>query len=394
MAKIQGIGTALRGTAGEWNYYRRGNVTYARQKAVRNGNAKRTVAAMTQRSKFGNPLNFWRASHGSMKHLFETRKEGQSAYNAFMSMGMKTTEVYLPKEVAQLGGCVVDNYVISMGTLVPPIAARLEGGKVVTDLKLGSLTIDADTTVGDFSKAILANNNGRLLEGSLKKYPIYRPMDEIQLYLCEQKLNAVTLLPSVSVEAFTLVLDKGDDRKLWSVVPEECFASVGGCLGAKESIDGGMAYVHVRKSDEGTLVSTQQLVGISSQFSLYSSAEALRESILSYGGVSADENLYDIEDLSEEPAPEYTQHTISVESANTAMGTVSGSGDYAEGAQAVLRATANSGYRFVRWSDGNTQNPRTVTVMNDLTLQAIFESTSSGGGSTSGGSQGGYDSGN
>ena len=391
MAKLNGIGTGLTGTAGDWNYYRRGNVTYARQKAIRSGNEKRSIALMTQRVKFNNPLNLWRSAQGTMKHLFETRKEGQSAYNAFMSVNMKVTEVYLPKDVAQLGGCVVDNYTISMGTLTPAIGTRMAGGKAVTDLRLGDLVIDSNTTVSQFAKAIIKYNNGRMLSGAQKKHAVYRPMDEIQLYLCEQKLNRATMIPTVTTEAFTLVLDKDDSRPLWEVVPEECFASVDGYLGAKEEIDGAMAYVHVRKTDDSTLVSTQQLVGKSSMFDLYSSAEALKQSIQSMGGISSDECLEDIEDMEDdmqvEPEPEYTQHTVSVQSADAAKGTVSGSGTYPEGAEAVLRATANSGFRFVRWSDGNTQNPRTVTVMSNLTLQAIFESTS-------GGSQGGYDSGN
>ncbi len=41
---------------------------------------------------------------------------------------------------------------------------------------------------------------------------------------------------------------------------------------------------------------------------------------------------------------------------------------------AVIEATANEGYRFVQWSDGNTDNPRTLIVDEDLTLTAQFVS--------------------
>ena len=71
------------------------------------------------------------------------------------------------------------------------------------------------------------------------------------------------------------------------------------------------------------------------------------------------------------PAP--TQYTITVSSNNTAMGTVSGGGTYNQGATATLTATPNSGYRFVRWQDNNTQNPRTVTVNANATYTAYFE---------------------
>ena len=54
-------------------------------------------------------------------------------------------------------------------------------------------------------------------------------------------------------------------------------------------------------------------------------------------------------------------------------GTVTGTGLYDDGASATLTATPIEGYRFVRWSDGNTDNPRTLTVNADMTLLAIFE---------------------
>lgn len=54
-------------------------------------------------------------------------------------------------------------------------------------------------------------------------------------------------------------------------------------------------------------------------------------------------------------------------------GTVSGGGTYNYNASATLKATANSGYHFVKWSDGNTSATRTVTVTKDATYTAVFE---------------------
>lgn len=42
---------------------------------------------------------------------------------------------------------------------------------------------------------------------------------------------------------------------------------------------------------------------------------------------------------------------------------------------AVIGATASCGYYFVRWSDGNTDNPRTLTLQYDTYLTAIFASS-------------------
>lgn len=44
-----------------------------------------------------------------------------------------------------------------------------------------------------------------------------------------------------------------------------------------------------------------------------------------------------------------------------------------QGESRILTATPNVGYKFVKWQDGNTDNPRTVTVTSDKTYTAYFE---------------------
>ncbi len=61
---------------------------------------------------------------------------------------------------------------------------------------------------------------------------------------------------------------------------------------------------------------------------------------------------------------------------NAEWGVVEGSGYYDNGDEATLTATANSGYRFVKWSDDVTDTPRTVIVTQDSTFTAIFEANS------------------
>jgi hypothetical protein len=64
---------------------------------------------------------------------------------------------------------------------------------------------------------------------------------------------------------------------------------------------------------------------------------------------------------------------VSVASNNTTMGSVSGSGDYTANSIAAIGAIANTGYRFVEWNDGNTDNPRAITVTQDAFFIATFE---------------------
>jgi hypothetical protein len=66
---------------------------------------------------------------------------------------------------------------------------------------------------------------------------------------------------------------------------------------------------------------------------------------------------------------------VTVSANNSSMGTVSGSGDYSANTTVIIEATANTGYRFVQWNDGNTDNPRSITVTQDTMFIATFETS-------------------
>ena len=68
-----------------------------------------------------------------------------------------------------------------------------------------------------------------------------------------------------------------------------------------------------------------------------------------------------------------TTYTLTVKSNNTAYGTVSGGGTYAINASATIKATPKTGYKFVKWNDGNTSASRTITVTKNATYTATFE---------------------
>ena len=72
------------------------------------------------------------------------------------------------------------------------------------------------------------------------------------------------------------------------------------------------------------------------------------------------------------PEPTTPQYTITVTANNDAYGTVTGGGVYDSAATATLTATPNEGYKFVNWDDGNTQNPRIVTVTSNASYIANF----------------------
>ena len=73
------------------------------------------------------------------------------------------------------------------------------------------------------------------------------------------------------------------------------------------------------------------------------------------------------------------QYTISVTSANTDQGIVSGGGTYSEGSRVNITASPKAGYQFDKWSDGNTSSVRTINVSKDESFVAQFKVADSTG---------------
>ena len=72
------------------------------------------------------------------------------------------------------------------------------------------------------------------------------------------------------------------------------------------------------------------------------------------------------------------QYTIIAVAEDPSMGSTTGSGNYDCGSTATISAVPSTAdptkhYRFLRWTDGNTDNPRTVAVDGNATYTAQFE---------------------
>ena len=69
-----------------------------------------------------------------------------------------------------------------------------------------------------------------------------------------------------------------------------------------------------------------------------------------------------------------TKYTVTLQGDNC---TLNGGGTYYEGTTVEISCVPNTGYYFVRWSDGNTNATRTITVTENITLTAITAQGSS-----------------
>ncbi|MBO4614707.1 MAG: leucine-rich repeat domain-containing protein [Bacteroidales bacterium] len=64
---------------------------------------------------------------------------------------------------------------------------------------------------------------------------------------------------------------------------------------------------------------------------------------------------------------------IDVQTEDANKGDVAGDGSFTCDTEVILTATANDGYRFLSWDDGNEDNPRTIIVEGDRTYVASFK---------------------
>ena len=275
MAILNGILKKLNGSAGSLTFKQYAGQTVVSEKisVVKKSN---TPMQMRQRTKWGNVIQMYKGICPLINYGFESKPVGKSDYNMFMKVNMKGSDIYLTREEVAGGGCIAAPYQLTQGTL-PSIVIVGEGDNVRTDISLGDLTIDAETTVKDFAQAVVNNNAD------------YDYGDQISFFDVLQRVNAVTGSPYCQFLATNVVLDKASEVKLLDMVSKYGFATVDGFLGHIEGEGAGVfAWVHTRKSSGKTLVSTQSLINNNAEvIAEYSGAEAYKRSVKTYGGESS-----------------------------------------------------------------------------------------------------------
>ncbi|MCQ2281914.1 MAG: hypothetical protein MJZ99_04750 [Bacteroidales bacterium] len=280
MAKLFGIGSNLVGSAGDWTFSQQGGKTIAKQKIVAKGNTKRSFGQMRHSVQLANLVSLYRAFGGLLHPSFENRRPDVSDYNEFISANLGIIPVYMTKSDARQGGAVVAGYQITRGSLPSIVVSDGMGGEPVTDINMGGITIGATTTVKEFSDAVVQNNRD------------YQNGDEITVFIAEQYENIETHVPYVKVLAQQITLDQSDSvTKVRSLVGAGGFSIVDGNLAASSSIDGGIAWVHSRKTPNGTKVSTQRLKVTNSYLANYQTPEALDAAVKSYAGQPTEQYL-------------------------------------------------------------------------------------------------------
>ena len=271
MAILNGLIRKMNGSAGQLTFKQVNGMTIVSEKVTAVANP-RTDAQMRTRTRFTNIVQMYRGIRPLLNYGFEAKPKTLSDYNMFVKVNMQRTPIYLTKQAVAGGACVATAYQISQGSL-PAIVVTGTGQNVKTDIRLGGESITSSTTVAQFSAAVVQNNAD------------YRYGDQISFFLVKQMVNAETGIPYCQFSAAKVILDAANDEKLADVTGNSHgFASADGML-AHVGNDGDCAYawVHTRKSDGKTLVSSQSLVSANTKEAEYKGDAAYNLSKSSYG---------------------------------------------------------------------------------------------------------------
>ena len=291
--------------------YTQGGRTLQRELAPEVKNPK-TPAQMGQRVKWANLVAFYRANASWMPKAFENKKPTQSDYNKFMSLNAANSRIYLTKEQARQGACVVDSYRVSDGTLQPVDIFPTEQNWVTNLYITGLDKLDATTTVAAFSTALLASNAG------------LRSGDQLSFIRVTQLFNNTTDIPYVQVRAYELLISEQGPGLVKDFWPIELIAlgqeqETPALMVKNNNKQGGFAIIVSRTQGGRVLVSPSQItqVNMSDVINQYSSSAALQAAIDSYG--RGDEVFLDSKDVN---AIGQQATTLSITSVSSGTGKV------------------------------------------------------------------------
>lgn len=277
MGKLFGVNTRISGKVGQYIFRQTKTGTVVSEAPVNPSTPLRTQRQMDIRTQWANLGAVYKLFDSMLRRGFEELPPGMNVYNAFIQANLGVVKVYITKKMRLNGGVILAPYQITRGSL-PSINMTLTSANILqSSVCIDSLVIDATTTVGAFSQAVLENNEA-FLEG-----------DQITFFHGSQTIDMVTRTPRATIKGYKIVLDTADDTMLWDHVSPIGFSSVNNFVGASQIItDGAAVWVHSRENVDGDLkVSTQFLYVENAALATYQNNSALVASINSYGGVNS-----------------------------------------------------------------------------------------------------------
>ena len=247
--------------------------------------AKRTVAMQTRRTKWGNLVTFYRLNRDLMGRAFESKDANLSDYNRFMQLNIPLARVALTKDAFMRGVCILQEYVVSDGSLPGFSAAVEENGKINWSLKSSIDGEFADHTIGEVSNDLLTNN------------PTLQKGDQLT-FVSWTNAGNVDSLPRLYRHLCEVTLDPASSINFGELPSSNI---VGAAQGNVQILGQGPVYGQViilSRVVSGKLLVSRSTIALSSETFVqqFSAPDAVKEAIDSYG--------VDVEKLLEPGSPE------------------------------------------------------------------------------------------
>lgn len=337
----------------------------------RRGMTRRSEKQANTRCQLANVSANYQLFRCKKMQSFEGKEAGQNDFNIFVQVNYDRNPVFITKQDRKCGGCVLGNYQYSLGSLNPIAISLNAGGVLVTNIGLGSLVIDANTTVGEFSAAVLANNKD------------WQADDQLTFFYAEQMVDSEGV-PRASMDPYRMVMNTTDQTKLWNVVSALGFSSVaaagtGYVLGMGIALsNAGGSWIHSRNDGDGEKqVSTQRMKVVSDILASYQGEAAFLASAKSYGGINTREDFLDpVSTMADLGVASATVNAGGTEmSSGGGSGSGSGSGTQSGGSGSGTQQGGNSG-----GNSGGAETPTVTapTISGDTPFEESTEVTMSG----------------
>ncbi len=277
MAKIFGANTKISGKVGQLLYRQTRTGTVISELPVKPAIPRRSARQMDRRTQWGNLAAIYKQFDSMLRRGYENLPPQMSVFNAFIQANIDVVKVYITKTIRLNGGAILAPYQITRGSLPSISMAKNASNILVSSIRLGSLAIDANTTVGQFSQAVIDNNDA------------FDEGDQLTFFHGIQSIDTVTRTPRATIKGYKVVLSTAEDTKLWDVVDRIGFSVTDNCLATSQQITNGAAvWVHSRETADGALkVSTQLFFVENSALATYQGRTAFTAAANSYGGINS-----------------------------------------------------------------------------------------------------------
>ena len=277
MGKIFGANTKISGKVGQLLYRQTRTGTVISELPVKPVTPRRSARQMDRRTQWGNLAAIYKQFDSMLRRGYENLPPQMSVFNAFIQANIDVVKVYITKTIRLNGGAILAPYQITRGSLPSISMAKNASNILVSSIRLGTLAIDANTTVGQFSQAVIDNNDS------------FDEGDQLTFFHGIQSIDTVTRTPRATIRGYKVVLNTAEDTKLWDVVDRIGFSVTDNCLATSQQITNGAAvWVHSRETSDGALkVSTQLFFVENSALATYQGRTAFTAAANSYGGINS-----------------------------------------------------------------------------------------------------------